>query len=352
MSMLNDLKRLLFGAKSVAESAVDKAVETGKEKGEELMEKSGELIHKALDKAEEIGSEVSQKAGVAFEKAKNKVEELVDEFMEKPETTASPEAPAAPQSPATPPPPQASATTPFAAPGEASGEEVKLLPEEISSDDVPQDKGADPGLQLPSSVEELGKKVMSTAEEIGGKVLEKAGEAGQKIAGAAEEIGHKIFHSGEGAGDKIMGKAEELGSKVIDATGDLWEKAKTAGSSFFDKANDLVEKAQDAAAKEGNLDDTIKGAQDLNDKLEQKAKDTSGGFFHSPVDTKNSTLDSHDDFFERAKRFAEGDYHGTGSSKLSGKPDAPAPKEGKLKGFEDHDGDGDELIDDAIIDEN
>ena len=52
MGFFNEIKKALFGAKSVAKSAANKAAEAGKEAGEDLMEKSEELFTKAKDKAE------------------------------------------------------------------------------------------------------------------------------------------------------------------------------------------------------------------------------------------------------------------------------------------------------------
>ena len=77
-------------------------------------------------------------------------------------------------------------------------------------------------------------------------------------------------------------------------------------------------------------------------------------------------LDDKDDFFARAEKYAAGDYHGTGKTNT---PPPPAPEEdsvlellplpddkkesgsfsGEVKGYEDLDGDGDPVIDDAII---
>ena len=72
---------------------------------------------------------------------------------------------------------------------------------------------------------------------------------------------------------------------------------------------------------------------------------------------KGSLMDGHDDFFEKASKYADGDYHNQGTMDtqmgdvtIKKNPDyiQPEPK-GSVKGFEDLDGDGDELIDDAIV---
>ena len=72
---------------------------------------------------------------------------------------------------------------------------------------------------------------------------------------------------------------------------------------------------------------------------------------------KTPGLDGFDDFFSKAARFADGDYHNKGaedkpevSIDKSKKQDRPKHT-GKLTNFSDNDGDGDELIDDAIIED-
>ena len=96
---------------------------------------------------------------------------------------------------------------------------------------------------------------------------------------------------------------------MIEKSGDFWEKAKSFGEDMMDKANDLVDKAQDEAKKE-SMDDTIKDAEDLNDDLKKKILTNA-----ERADKKdNSLLDNKDSFFEKAARFADGDYHNTGKN--------------------------------------
>ncbi|MBK7335637.1 MAG: hypothetical protein IPJ00_05510 [Saprospirales bacterium] len=94
------------------------------------------------------------------------------------------------------------------------------------------------------------------------------------------------------------------------------------------------------------------------DEFVEKAKEFSDEPPKTTAKLSQSELSGKDDFFEKAKRFAEGDYHNTGKKEegkitLSQDPDhvAKKKKEGEIKGFDDHDGDGDHLIDDAIIDD-
>ncbi|MCB0644697.1 MAG: hypothetical protein KDC44_23795, partial [Phaeodactylibacter sp.] len=68
-----------------------------------------------------------------------------------------------------------------------------------------------------------------------------------------------------------------------------------------------------------------------------------------------SPLDGTDDFFAKAARFADGDYHNSGKPKPEGEitlSESDAPEEPlaidnrKAAGFEDADGDGNEIVDD------
>ena len=57
MGFFNEIRKALFGAKSVAKSATRKAVDAGKEAGEELVEKSEEWLDQAKDFGEEVQPE-------------------------------------------------------------------------------------------------------------------------------------------------------------------------------------------------------------------------------------------------------------------------------------------------------
>ena len=95
--------------------------------------------------------------------------------------------------------------------------------------------------------------------------------------------------------------------------------------------------------------------------MAEAAKDKVTGYAEtSNLDAlKKGALDTKDSFFEKAARFADGDYHNEGAPRPEGEisiTDAPEGyvaknKQGDtpLPGFEDSDGDGNELIDDATI---
>ena len=62
MGILNDMKKLLFGAKSVAKSGANKVVEKGKEVGGDLKGKGEKVWKDAKDKAADLGEEVKERS--------------------------------------------------------------------------------------------------------------------------------------------------------------------------------------------------------------------------------------------------------------------------------------------------
>jgi hypothetical protein len=315
MSVLGDFKKLLFGAKAVASSAANKAVETGKEVGEDLVDKSSDFIEKAADTAGELYDKASDKAAELYHAAKDKVDDITESIWE----TAGKQSKA--QEPAQTPP----------------------LPNDVDefvASTILENKSEEPA-EIPTEPEfkaekdfftTTSEKVKETAEEVSSKLQEKSAEFKEKLKDVAEDVGAKLA---------------EKGSEAID-------RAREVGGQLKGKFNSLVEKAQEEAEKDRLEKEAIKAAA-LQQEAEFKAKaaDKSAG----------STLGGMDSFFEKASRFADGDYHNTGGKKpteddpnvLELKPDPnfkKEKKEGKVPGMDDLDGDGDELIDDAIIDKD
>lgn len=187
---------------------------------------------------------------------------------------------------------------------------------------------------------DISEKVLNKAagftEELGGKVLEK----GEKMGETAIELGGAILEeSGEAMG-KARDFAEDFGSKIIKAKGALMQKANEEATKSGKLSNSLIDKMKK-----------------LNQKLEDKISGDNEEFADKPLNMGDSELNKHENFWDKAKLFAEGDHHMKGKQPKPGEmtigenPDYKAPGKGKVKGFEDGDGDGDELIDDAIIDD-
>ncbi len=169
--------------------------------------------------------------------------------------------------------------------------------------------------------------------------------------------------------DKAKDLAENVGSSILnkaDEVSDMGKNQVDDMSSLFDTPSDMVKDAAEKVNDPANsVDSFIEKAHDLADRLEKKIKVEEPEAKEPPIgydNLKNSSLDSHDDFFSKASRYADGDYHNTGAKDegkegemtIMDKPeetDSEAPFSGTIAGYEDLDGDGDPIIDDAIIDE-
>ncbi len=160
-------------------------------------------------------------------------------------------------------------------------------------------------------------------------------------------------------GKKVMEQAKQKGEEVLDKavekSDEFWVKAEEVGKDVGAKAKDL---AKDVSEKiNTKMDEMLEKAEALDRKIEEeeRAMDADGdGFADTPTHEKlrqqGSLLDDKDDFWAKAASFADGDYS-LGKTRVVGTDDTvePKPNDGNLKGFEDLDGDGDALMDDAII---
>ncbi len=302
MGFFNDLKKVLFGAKSTAKSAGRKAAESGEELFEEGRERARDAARKAEDWMNTSGKEAVEGAAEWLEQTGRQIgrksEELIDDIKGSKEKPVEDELfDEAEKMRASNPP----------------GEEETPQPTEDERD--------------PNVLDRTGKKVMDTAEDLG-----------ERILGTSDEPDPEWLK-------KAKDTSEKVGKRVIEEGGKAWDKVEEAGRGLRERFDELVEKASEEAEKE-KLEDQLRKAKEMEEELERKAR--------SREQAKGeSFLESHDSFFEKAKRFAEGDYRSEGDMRVE--PDEQPPrkkKEGKVKGFEDLDGDGDEIIDDAILDES
>lgn len=150
----------------------------------------------------------------------------------------------------------------------------------------------------------------------------------KNTADFTEKIGDKVLDTGEAFMDKVAGP---VGEKLGEVKDDIVEKAKDATSDLKEKLDDTIVKAEAMAAEEK-----------LNPPKE---------FADDVVDAGGSLLEDTDDFFSKADKYAEGEYGAFSDGKITVieeriEVDKPTVK---AAGFEDLDGDGDEIIDDAVI---
>ncbi len=322
MGFLNEIKKALFGAKAVTKSAADKATDYGMEKGGDFLDSADDVLGKTKDVAGDLGSNVLEKGGDLFGKAKDVAGDLTNTFSDKAGDFLS-----------------------------GAKETAGNIGDQLAENPMVNKAG-------------------SVAEDVGGKIISTGNDLAGKAGGVAENVGGVILDKGGDLMDKGKDISENVGGVILDKGGELMDKAKDFGSSMMDKTNDLMDKANAEAAKE-SLDSQIDEAKSWSDKLSDHVhgdnalnqKDPKIGYDN----LDKSLLDDKDDFWSKAEKFADGDYSGEGKKADSSSNDIfsnteerlnqieesteKEPFKGDIKGFNDHDGDGDPMIDDAIIED-
>jgi ElaB/YqjD/DUF883 family membrane-anchored ribosome-binding protein len=337
MGFLNDMKKLLFGASAVTKSAADKVVEGAKDASEDLRNKAEDLFDDAMSAVEKVGSTVIDKA----KDLTGMQDKAVEEPIETPVSTPTP----VESAPSTPPPADLGARVNDLL--DSSPAPETPAPPKVSASEAPLNF---------DSLDQSPEAGPSTASKVGSKVLDSTLEAGKKVEDMAAQAGEKLLDAGEVFMDKMKGVAENIGGAVMDKGGQIWDKVKEMQGEMITKTDDLYEKAKAEAAKEtgsNQMEDLIKKASEMGEKIEEKARDKDRTFLDSMDDAKKNTLEKHDDFFSKAQRWADGD-HGAFSKEptISKDPNfKPTDKGSSNKGLSDGDGDGNDLIDDAIIDD-
>lgn len=177
-------------------------------------------------------------------------------------------------------------------------------------------------------------KAEEISEKVGNKILGKEKENLKKAEEIVENVGDNVLKTGKQAMEKGKTVSENVGEKIIEAKDKLVEKAKEVTDKLGDK-----------------LDETIKKAEKME--AEEKANPTPE-FAEKPINLDDSLLDDTDDFFSKADSYSKGDYHSFSTEPVISKnkpedSEKKIPNKPKAAGFEDMDGDGDEIVDDALI---
>lgn len=338
MGFFNEIKKVLFGAQSLGKSAANKAVETAKEAGQEIKERSGEFVHKAedffsdaLDKVEDLGAKV------------------IDKAQDVMGTKKEPETPPVASTPPPASPPLESINDLF----EETQKQTTPPPPPPVTNPVVEDRPLN--FDTLDSADPATPREKTTAEKIGSKVLDTTIEAGKKVEEVAAKAGEKLLDVGSSVFETMKGVAGTVGEKVMEKGGEVWEKVKEMQGEVITRTDELYEKAKKEASSEkhqNSMDDLIQKAKEMGDKIEEKAQDKDRTFMDVMDDAKKNDLGKHDDFFDKAKRWADGDSGAFSKEPtLSKDPDFQSTKGNKTHGFEDGDKDGNDLIDDAIIDD-
>lgn len=283
MGIIRDFKNLFWAKKAVTESATEKAIDKTKEVGADIVDKAAEAWDKGKEKLTEVTNEIVDKASELWEREKDKGE---------------------------------------------SGAETTIggtRREEFTNRKDSWTPGQDSSASGPTDLEKAGEKIGHAAAKAG----EKIGDAWDK----AKETGKEVLDKAVDTSDKVWEKAEETGK-------DLWSKAKTtaekAGQKFEEGVDKMLEKAEA-----------------LDQKIEEERKkidpDGDGWADKSVREKLNETqpLKGKDDFFERAARYAEGDYS-MGKPQVVNDDGTTSPDESRteLPPLPEKD-----LFDDAILDD-
>jgi hypothetical protein len=333
MSLFGDLKRIFFGAKSVAKHQSERAQEAARAKGEEISEQVRERATRLEKDWEATSERATEQAKKSFTEFTDRVREEADHAAEKgQELKHKAESWLGERLSTTPPPPPPPAGDPLDEFSLIDDDNLDISGEPSTKSTIDFEAGI--GAEPPHT-----KKAPSALAQTGDELLNQAARAGNE------------------AKEKLKNVSEKVGEQVLKKGGELLDKAAAAGADLKGKASaklgDLAQRAKEAAEQE-SLDDAIAQAKAAQEQAEARARafdDQEGD-----RDTSGSTLSGTDSFFDRADRFAKGDYHNEGGKKMRIQEDPEYRKEDKtdstLHGFSDDDGDGDPLIDDAILDED
>ena len=272
MGILNDLKKLFFGAESVAKSSVDKGVDAAKEASSRAAEKAEQLTKDVLDKTSGLKEAILHSAEGTINMV-NKSEKL---------------------------------------------KKVAEGTERLS------EKALEGG-------ENLIRKGSELAENLGEKIISTGESLYQKGGKSVEKIGDKILGENQENLEKVKDFTEDVGSKVLKAKEEMVQKAKEKLSDLDSTIDETL-----AKAKEQEMREAAKPKKDLRTVLDEN---------------EPSMLDDEDDFFKKAEKFAEGDYGGVLEGQVTIQDTGESRKKtpAKAAGFTDLDGDGNELVDDAIV---
>ncbi|CAH1002143.1 hypothetical protein LEM8419_03060 [Neolewinella maritima] len=291
MPIFSDLKKIFFGAKSVAKHQAGKVEDELTTQGDELLEMGKRAAAVVADRAPDY-----------IKKGKDALNDLGDAVFREPD-------------PVTPP--------------DTTEQAKDIIDEELGFG------------SLDLSPEREAPKSGSIDFEDG---LEEGTPPTPKEPSALRQVADSSLDAAARAGLKAKEQAGKLGDKLLD-------RAAQAGVDLKDKTDAFVEHANRETEKM-DLEDTIREAKAAAAQAEARARafDNKEG----ERTTEDSTLSGTDSFFDRADRFAKGDYHNEGGKDMRVQDDPdfePRKKSDLIAGFMDNDGDGDSLIDDAIIEE-
>jgi hypothetical protein len=257
MGLLNDLKRIFFGAKSITKGAATRTYDYSKEKSEHLLDVTEDFVidkkNQFDDKFDEIKTQASKKGSDVIENIKEKTNEIIDDITES----------------------------------------------------------------------EAYKKTKETVEKAGDVIL---------------DTGESFIEKSK---DFIDGPGKAVAEKFKDASEDIGETLLAGGKTIYDKASEIT---KDLGAK---LDKTIEKSEEFAKKENLNKNNTE--FANTPFEVKDSELTDKDDFFDKADKFASGEYSENPKPRILKDKIISKKENSDIDGFIDRDKDGNPLIDEAEI---
>jgi hypothetical protein len=227
-------------------------------------------------------------------------------------------------------------------------------------------KGSEVAEKVRENLEEFGEDVVDFGEKIGEEAYEQGSKLVDKAKEFAEDVGSRVLGKDEDISDEEFSEDKPVADDLFEAEFEEEEKpfededemtqlgeevnefVPEQGPRRLEKEDEpgLVDQARAAVDKFGkDLDEAVEEIQEM-EKKEMESKPLSDSL-------KKGSLEDKDDFFKKAAAFAEGKYSALRNEPEINKPGIQQPdeesKKGTVPGFEDMDGDGDEIIDDAVI---
>jgi hypothetical protein len=194
--------------------------------------------------------------------------------------------------------------------------------------------------QIIENIADKSKEVINNITD--SKVYKKSTEAIEKVGDIIADTGEKFIDE---AKDFIDGPGKEVADKFKDTSEVIGRKIIKGGSTIYDKATEITKNLGE------KMDETIQKAEEYAKTKKEKANDSE--FADTPFDIKDSELTDKDDFFDKADKYASGEYSDNPKAriledKIESKKEMP-----DIDGFEDRDNDGNPLIDEAdVIEDN
>lgn len=233
--------------------------------------------------------------------------------------------------------------------GKASGKEMVDKIQEELSESVSQAK---------DKFEDLFDRSKETLQSESQKASDELSKMGQNIKEKAHSLKEKGEDWVESSGDKI----EAISDKIVEKTDKAWDKISATSESLYDKAKDKI---QDTSEKLGDqMEKWMDKAEQLKEDEKRYDEQHPTGIYEGKSHNEklqDDLLAGTDDFFAKAAAFADGDYDKAAEGKMTILPaESDSPVEDAedtdteapvlpVAGFEDLDGDGDEITDDAIV---